>query len=103
MGFMGKKKDKVFTLDYFRKAGARGGAIGGKKAAANMTAEERTARAQKMVAGRKWHPVLTEEEKAKRQAERDKLKKPVGRPRKAVAENPVPKRPRGRPRKAAAA
>lgn len=35
------------ALDYFRAQGARGGKIGGKRAAANMTAAERKARATK--------------------------------------------------------
>lgn len=35
------------VLDYFRKEGARGGAIGGKRAAANMTVAQRKARAVK--------------------------------------------------------
>ena len=35
------------VLDYFRKQGARGGKIGGKRAAASMSAAERTARATK--------------------------------------------------------
>lgn len=35
------------ALDYFRAHGARGGKIGGKRAAANMTAAERKARATK--------------------------------------------------------
>ena len=35
------------VLDYFRKEGAKGGAIGGKRAAANMTAAQRKARATK--------------------------------------------------------
>jgi uncharacterized protein YdaU (DUF1376 family) len=34
-------------LDYFRAQGAKGGAIGGKRAAANMTAAARKARATK--------------------------------------------------------
>jgi hypothetical protein len=35
------------VLDYFRKQGARGGKIGGKRAAANLTAAERSKRATK--------------------------------------------------------
>lgn len=35
------------VLDYFRQQGAKGGKIGGKIAAANSTAAERTARATK--------------------------------------------------------
>lgn len=35
------------ALDYFRAQGARGGKIGGKRAAANMTPAERKARATK--------------------------------------------------------
>jgi hypothetical protein len=33
------------VLDYFRKQGAKGGKIGGKRAAANMTAAQRSERA----------------------------------------------------------
>jgi hypothetical protein len=36
--------------EFFRKTGSKGGKIGGKKAAANMTPEERTARAKKAAA-----------------------------------------------------
>ena len=35
------------VLAYFRQEGLRGGALGGRKAAANMTAAERSARAKK--------------------------------------------------------
>jgi len=41
------KRLNAATLEYFRAHGARGGKIGGKRAAANMTAAERTARATK--------------------------------------------------------
>ena len=44
---MAKKKDKVLTLEFFRKQGSLGGKIGGVKASENMTAEERKARAMK--------------------------------------------------------
>lgn len=36
-----------YSLDYFRKQGAKGGKIGGPAAAANMTPAERKARAMK--------------------------------------------------------
>ena len=97
---MAKKKDRVFTAEFFRRAGKRGGKLGGLKAAANMTSEERAERARKAVAARAWRTPLTEEEKAQRQA----AKKPVGRPRltdeekaRRAAAKPVVKR--GRPRK----
>jgi hypothetical protein len=44
---MAKKALPADVLDYFRKQGTKGGKIGGRKAAANMTAAERTARARK--------------------------------------------------------
>ena len=76
-------KDRVFNLDFFRKHGKRGGKLGGKKAAANMTPEERSERAKKAVANRKWHPPVSEEEKAKRAAALAlKPRGKVGRPRK---------------------
>jgi len=94
-----KDKDRVFTLEWFKRQGARGGKLGGRKASENMTPEQRTARALKAVAARKTNPVLSEEEKAARVA----AKRPVGRPKK-VAEAPVtgaPVRKRGRPSKIA--
>jgi hypothetical protein len=45
----GKKLPKD-VLEFFRKAGAKGGRIGGKKAAESMTPEQRTARAKKAAA-----------------------------------------------------
>jgi len=47
-------KDKLPepVLEFFRREGARGGRIGGKKAAASMTAKQRTARAKKAAAAR---------------------------------------------------
>jgi hypothetical protein len=48
------------ALEFFRRQGAKGGKIGGKKAAANMTQEQRSERARKAVAARE----------AKRQARR---------------------------------
>lgn len=41
------KKLSDDVLDYFRRHGARGGKIGGKRAAANMTPAQRKARATK--------------------------------------------------------
>jgi hypothetical protein len=38
---------KQYTLAYYREQGAKGGRIGGKRAAANMTAAQRKARATK--------------------------------------------------------
>jgi hypothetical protein len=92
---MAKKKDKVLTLEFFRKQGSLGGKIGGVKASENMTAEERKARAMKAVAARKWHPLLTEEEKAARAS---KPRGKVGRPKKVVVD-PTPPKPVGRPRR----
>jgi len=40
------------ALEFFRKQGARGGKIGGKRALETMTDQERTARAKKAVAAR---------------------------------------------------
>ena len=93
---MAKKEEQVLTLEFFRQHGARGGKLGGKKSSENMTPEQRSERAKKAVAARKWHPMLTDEEKA----ERTKAKVPgkVGRPRKVVEASP-PARPVGRPRK----
>ena len=67
-----------FERDFFKQAGKRGGKLGGKKAAENMTPEERSERAKKAVSARKWHPPVSEKEKAKRLAS----KRPVGRPKK---------------------
>jgi hypothetical protein len=47
---MKEKKLPKAVLDYFRKVGREGGALGGKAAAASMTPEERTARAKKAAA-----------------------------------------------------
>ena len=49
---MGKTKLPSEVLEYFRMQGARGGKIGGKKAAAAMTPEQRSERARKAVAAR---------------------------------------------------
>jgi hypothetical protein len=49
---MGKKKLPSEVLEYFRQQGAKGGRIGGKKAAASMTPEQRSERARKAVAAR---------------------------------------------------
>jgi hypothetical protein len=68
----------VFDREFFVQAGKRGGKVGGVKAANNMTPEARKARALKAVAARKWHPMLSEEEKERRR----QTKRPPGRPRK---------------------
>lgn len=41
------KRLSADALDYFRQQGKKGGKIGGKRAAANMTPAQRTARATK--------------------------------------------------------
>ncbi len=47
---MKAKKLPEAALEYFREVGRKGGALGGKKAAASMTKAERTARAKKAAA-----------------------------------------------------
>jgi hypothetical protein len=47
-----KKKMPDEVLEYFKKQGAKGGKIGGKKRVANMTAEERSASAKKAAEAR---------------------------------------------------
>jgi hypothetical protein len=50
---MAKKKTlPPDVLEYFRKQGAKGGKIGGKRSMETMTAEERSARARKASAAR---------------------------------------------------
>ncbi len=49
---MEKKKLPPAVLEYFRQQGAKGGKIGGKRAAESMTAEQRSERARKAVAAR---------------------------------------------------
>lgn len=49
---MAKKKLPEEALEFFRKQGAKGGKLGGKKAAEQMTPEERTERAKKAAAAR---------------------------------------------------
>lgn len=53
---MTRRKLPADVLEWFRRQGARGGAIGGSKggrtAAGNMTPEQRIARAEKAVAAR---------------------------------------------------
>jgi hypothetical protein len=44
---MAKKRLPLEVLEYFRKQGAKGGKIGGKRSLETMTPEERTARAKK--------------------------------------------------------
>jgi hypothetical protein len=47
---MKAKKPPNAALEYFREVGRKGGALGGKAAAASMTPAERTARAKKAAA-----------------------------------------------------
>lgn len=51
-GMAKKKKLPPDVLEYFRKQGAKGGKIGGKRSMETMTAEERSARARKASAAR---------------------------------------------------
>jgi len=55
------KAKQELTLEFFKKQGARGGKMGGALAWAGLTAEQRSERAKKAVAARKWHPVKVEE------------------------------------------
>ena len=48
----------MLDRQFFQEHGRRGGVLGGKKASANMTSDQRIARAKKAAAARKWHPVL---------------------------------------------
>jgi hypothetical protein len=50
--WMAKKKLPEEVLEYFRRQGRIGGKIGGAKAWANLTQEERSARAKHAVAAR---------------------------------------------------
>ena len=45
--YVAKKRLPPEVLEYFRKQGAKGGKIGGKRSLETMTPEERTARAKK--------------------------------------------------------
>ena len=63
---MKDKKEQFLDREFFQEHGRRGGLLGGKKGSANMTAEQRSARAKKAAAARKWHPVLSVAEKAAR-------------------------------------
>ena len=49
---MPRKKLPADVLEYFRKQGARGGRIGGKRSLETMTPEQRSERARKAVAAR---------------------------------------------------
>jgi hypothetical protein len=49
---MKKQKLPPEVLEYFRQQGSKGGKLGGSKAWANLSPEERTARAKKAVAAR---------------------------------------------------
>ena len=55
-------KKRIFTLDYFQKQGSIGGKLGGVKCWEGVSAEERSERAKKAVAARKWHPGKPKEE-----------------------------------------
>jgi hypothetical protein len=83
------KEPKPYTREFFQAIGRKHGAKGGYAAAANMTPEERREKAMKMVRARKKNPVLTDAEKAEREAAKKeksmkapKPKRRVGRPRK---------------------
>ena len=49
---MARKKLPAEVLEWFRQQGIKGGSLGGKAAAANMTPEQRQERAKKAVAAR---------------------------------------------------
>jgi uncharacterized protein YdaU (DUF1376 family) len=49
---MAKKRLPADVLEYFRKQGAKGGKIGGKRSLETMTQEQRSERARKAVAAR---------------------------------------------------
>jgi len=49
---MARKKLPPEVLEFFRKQGAKGGRIGGKRSLETMTPEQRSARAKKAVAAR---------------------------------------------------
>ena len=80
---MARKKLNFNTMtgeqirDYFIEAGKRGGLKGGHLGAAHMTPEQLSERGRKAVAARKWHPQLTDEEKARRAAEAAAKSKPI--------------------------
>ena len=57
MGFMAKKLPPE-VMEFFRKQGAKGGKIGGKRCLETMTPEQRSARARKAVATREANRAL---------------------------------------------
>ena len=59
---MAKKPE--LNLEFFQKQGRIGGKLGGKISWAKLTPEERSERARKIVAARKWHPVKPADEPA---------------------------------------
>jgi hypothetical protein len=65
---MKKKGLSDEALEFFRKQGAKGGKIGGKRALETMTPEERRARAQK--ASKKAADMRTKKAAAKKRARR---------------------------------
>jgi uncharacterized protein YdaU (DUF1376 family) len=61
---MKKQELPAYVLEFFRRQGAKGGKIGGKRALETMTPEERTARAKKASAA----AVAAREAKRKKKA-----------------------------------
>ena len=63
---MSRKKEVIpeEVKEFFRKQGSIGGKKGGALGWAGLTPEQRTARAKKAVAARKWHAVKPVEETA---------------------------------------
>jgi hypothetical protein len=62
------------TLEFFQKQGRRGGKMGGALAWANLTPEQRSARAKHAVSQRKWHAVKPADETAKKPKAKAKKK-----------------------------
>ena len=52
-----ESKPEPYSKAFFAAQGAKGGKIGGKISANNMTAEQRRERALRAVRARKWHAV----------------------------------------------
>jgi hypothetical protein len=82
-----RKKETIpdEAREYFRKQGAIGGKMGGGISWGKLTAEERSERARKAVAARKWHAVLTPEETAAKAKAAAKKKLPAKKKAKAAA------------------
>ncbi len=79
-------KKRTFTLDFFQKQGAIGGKVGGVKCWEGVSAAERSERAKKAVAARKWHPVKPkEDEEPPAPAPAPKKRKPAPRKNKNSA------------------